>query len=1010
MTPAAGGLASLAGHLDDLADRLQPALAAEAGAADLRAIREFLSDLSEEARRRARVGLGRALARVGVLTELWECRAGEPGDAAGEIGLFCIRALARLAREEAGGGDGEAVAAWVLDQSSSNWGDYLGLLEGDAASPAGEADPLAEPEAEFVGPEPDEPPAIDAQALLRLFGVATATAPETHREGGPPAEPAPPPPRPILDRGPGRFGASGTYEPPRGTDRQGPPGPAGASPSRCGSASPVGKARLPEKDAQAIVIPPLPRGIDLDDEIREAFLADATDLFERIESLVLDVGRGAGSPDSLRELGRCFHTLKGASGSVGLTDLAALVHELEEHLESARGPLPPGLIDALHQILVYLEGILGLLRGGEAPAPATENAATAAEPPSEIHAAAVVPTAAAAGGSPSGDGQEGPIRLASGRLDELMDVASELIARRRSWMSQAESLKAVAAMARGLRGRMHACLDRLHEAGLGREEGTPGAVGPRGSRVDVPGQLLKLGELDDDLAVMADTAMAAAAPLADHGDALGRLTMQLWDELQSIRIVPVRGLFQRLARVAIDAARVEGRRVDVVMAGEQMGLDRAVQDRAYEPLLHVVRNAVGHGVEPPDERARAGKPAAGRITLEARREGNSLAISVQDDGRGLDHAAIEAKAQRLGLIPPGEAATAERLNELIFHSGFSTRDAANAISGRGVGMDVVAREVGLLRGTIELRTERGRGTRMTVRLPARLALETVMLARVDGQAFAIPVAQIEHAQPVEPGELGGARFPFRDAEIPLADARAVLGVADTPAPAWPKLLVVRSAGGPVALVVDAIEGTEELVIRPLNALLAGHPLISGTSVSASGEVISVLNLAGLHAEANAGPAEPGPGPDGRAPAKGAGCSVLVVDDSISVRRVMARQLRALGLAVDEVSDGQEALGRLRDGSYGLVVTDLEMPRLDGLGLLAEMRRLPPLAATPVIVASTKADAETRQRARSLGAGAFLPKPVDPAALAQAVGGLVPPAARAAGLEGVRTAEEPWKAR
>ena len=164
---------------------------------------------------------------------------------------------------------------------------------------------------------------------------------------------------------------------------------------------------------------------------------------------------------------------------------------------------------------------------------------------------------------------------------------------------------------------MLVCLDRLHEAGLGRENRSP----PLDARVDLPGQLRRLGELADDLAVLAETAQAAALPLADHGDALGRLTLQLWDELQRIRIVGIRGLFQRLARVAHDAARVEERQVDVVMVGEETGLDSAVQDKAFEPLLHVVRNAVGHGIESPEDRLASGKSAAGRITLEARREG-----------------------------------------------------------------------------------------------------------------------------------------------------------------------------------------------------------------------------------------------------------------------------------------------------------------------------------------------------------------------------------------------------
>jgi CheY-like chemotaxis protein len=231
---------------------------------------------------------------------------------------------------------------------------------------------------------------------------------------------------------------------------------------------------------------------------------------------------------------------------------------------------------------------------------------------------------------------------------------------------------------------------------------------------------------------------------------------------------------------------------------------------------------------------------------------------------------------------------------------------------------------------------------------------------------------------------------FRDRRIPVIHAREMLGIASTPPPAWPKLLVVRSASGLIGLAVDAIEGTEELVIKSLGSLLAGHPVISGTSLSVSGEVISILNPSGLKRWVSDGlpPELAGSAVPGSEAGPRPGSTVLVVDDSISVRRVVARHLQTMGLEVDEVSDGLEALGRLRSRAYGLVVTDLEMPRLDGFELVAEMQRIAPLASTPVIVASTKVDQETRRRVLALGARAFLAKPVDPTALASAVGPLL----------------------
>ncbi len=193
-------------------------------------------------------------------------------------------------------------------------------------------------------------------------------------------------------------------------------------------------------------------------------------------------------------------------------------------------------------------------------------------------------------------------------------------------------------------------------------------------------------------------------------------------------------------------------------------MDRAVQDKAFESLLHVVRNAVGHGVESPSDRVRAGKPATGCVTLEAGREGNTLVINVLDDGKGVDDDAIADKARRLGWLRSDENPSREQLHAFLFQPGFSTKSQANAISGRGVGMDVVAREVAKLRGTVDLASQPGRGTRLTLRLPAQLALEPALIVRVGGQPLAVPASEVEYAQPYEssvpnPGATHEERMP-----------------------------------------------------------------------------------------------------------------------------------------------------------------------------------------------------------------------------------------------------------
>jgi chemosensory pili system protein ChpA (sensor histidine kinase/response regulator) len=967
LSPQAGRLEAFADDWHDIATALA---ARPIQTTKLEILRGGLTDLAEEAGAGDHGGWCRAVRRIALLTEIWECLESEPeqGEAAADVAGFCCEAMRRLAREwrvGAPGGDG-GVAEDILRQSDERWGDSLSPIDPEGAGPtlADEPDPFEDP-----GIAPDEPPALEAGALLSLLkGYGGVASPPSSLE-------VPPEPQPPL---------AGSV---KSAECQGLT-PVGCIHPTTAEPSPWDSSPVREGTALGLVIPPLPARIELDDELKEAFLADATELFERIEAIVLGLSGQGDSSGAIQELGRCLHTLKGAAGSVGLGELAALVHELEERLGQANGVVSQDVNDLLLRFVDYFDEVIALLRRG--PEPPEETIQRPAEAPASVREG----------------GAEGPIRVPASRFDELTDLASELIMQGRFWLSQSGSMKAFAETAQACRHRLLGSLYRLHDSGLGREgRHRPAPVDPR---ADLPAQLRRLAEQANDLAVLAESARAAAASMVDRGDGLVRVSLQLWDSFQSLRIVPIRGLFQRLARVLHEAARVEGRQVEVAMIGEETGVDRAVQDGAFEPLLHVVRNAVSHGIEPPDERVRLGKPATGRVTLEARREGNTLVIAVGDDGKGLDEQAIVAKARKLGWLGPGETPGRDRIRALIFAPGFSTRSTANAISGRGVGMDVVAREIGQLRGTVDLDSEIGRGTRLTVRLPARLALEPALIVRVGGQPFAVPASQVEQAQPFEAPVPSGdeSRDParteppphptespivtYRDQAIPLVFGREILGIGRPGPASWPKLVLVRTGSRLVGLVVDAIDGAEDLVIKPMGELLAGHPLVSGTSLSIDGEVILVLNVSGLERwmkirkATGTGPTATGPerSPDEKPP--GERMAVLVVDDSISVRRGVARQLHSLGLDVHEVSDGLEALGRLRDARYGFVVTDLEMPKLDGLALLAEMKRSPALATIPVIVASTRDDPETRRRVLELGAQALLSKPVDPPELARIV--------------------------
>jgi chemotaxis protein histidine kinase CheA len=750
-------------------------------------LRVGLQEVASEAEDAGQVHLAGALRRIAFLSEIWECLDHEPDqtEPAALVAEYCLSAIERLVCElRTGNINGTtAVCNDILRRSDERWSEYLGSLDSTICAQCGVDEPAPVDEASF--PQDDAPPALDQATLLQLL----------HRFAGFENQQAPC--QPVVES----LQSGSTHSAPAAEAEHLPialsqPQTSIDIPTRDGQQA---AERIAASGRSSLEIPPLPARFELDDEMREAFLADAIDLFERIERIVIGLGSLDEQQQPLHELGRCFHTLKGAAGSVGLDELAGLVHEVEEQLEHLT-VVSPELEDLLYQVVNYLEKTIDWLR--RPPVPIHSTMAVPASASGEVVATAAVPSdsstgfqAAVADPVPSlhAGSKEGPIRVPAARFDELTDLASELIVQGRFWHSQAESMKNFAQSVQESRNRLLGCLDRLHDAGLWREGQVPTAQS--NSDHDIPAHLRRLEEQSDDLAVLAASAHAAASPMADRGDTLVRLSLQVWDSFQSLRIVPIRGLFQRLVRVIHDAARVEGRLVDVVMKGEETGVDRAVQDKAFEPLLHVVRNAVGHGIESRSDRIRAGKNETGCITLEARREANTLVIAVHDDGKGLDHEGIAEKARQLGWLGPDERPSLTRLHTFLFQPGFSTKTQANAISGRGVGMDVVAREVERLRGTLDLASQPGRGTQLTIRLPARLALEPALIVRVRGQPLAIPASHVEHAQPLEhtdpspdpvaqpvesrgpaPSYTGDSAVNYRGQLVPLVFASEMLGI------------------------------------------------------------------------------------------------------------------------------------------------------------------------------------------------------------------------------------------
>ncbi|HEV3164939.1 MAG TPA: Hpt domain-containing protein, partial [Isosphaeraceae bacterium] len=637
----AGRLEALRGQVD--ARAAEPEAGFDGGGG---AVRSEFETLRTEAEQKNQPAWAEALHRLGVLSEVWECLAAEEPASANAVADFSRRALDHMIQATQAAQE-DADLAWITRDSSTQWGTYLDLLSGTGQGSGFDLEPFeTQPSYEEADePAPDEKSSnIDLGALLSLFsGTPSSEARAASAE----------------QRDETTLHSHGAGHGPELTKRDNQ------------------RISPPSEPETAIYVSPFSRpptqSTDLDPEMREAFLADLSDLFERIQTVVLeDLERPERKAEALLELGRCFHTLKGAAGSVGLSDLAGRVHDLEDRLEQAAAEAAPVPIDLLHEAIGYLESFMYNLQQNRRPAAPEPSIASSAAAGQELPTPLPAPLSTSeldAEGALAGGPSDGSIRISCERIDEMMDLVSELITRRILWAAQAETIKEFASTAQIARNRLMGSIDRLRGLLPARDAALESAA----SELEASGLIHRLAEQSDDLAALAETARAAAEPLADDADVLARVSLQLWDALQAVRVLPVRGLFHRLARVAREASRIEGRPIEVVLVGEDAGLDRSVQDRAFEPLLHVVRNAVGHGIEPVEERLRAGKPPRGRITIEARREGYTMLLKVQDDGRGLDYAAIAAQGHRLGLLEPDVEPTQERLNALIFQSGFSTR-------------------------------------------------------------------------------------------------------------------------------------------------------------------------------------------------------------------------------------------------------------------------------------------------------------------------------------------------
>jgi two-component system chemotaxis sensor kinase CheA len=707
--------------------------------------------------------------------------------------------------------------------------------------------------------------------------------------------------------------------------------------------------------------------VALDSEFADLIPLFVEEARDRLERLASSVPRLEVDPQSVVEAKRELHTLKGAGRMMRIGALAELCHAAEEVLHAAR----PGMIPLLTRVVDELSSLVeSVSRGSEPPidaelvallhasvtaiveaAPAPVEAVPDPDPPptregtspsptetSEDLVVGAVPPQETAQPAAAQPAKNAP-STASG--DVRVDVAAlDAVAER------ATQVRIMAVAGRQVVDRIYD-LARLAEDGL--HEPQPTQV----------------------LAVLATMLRRVAVELEGGQRRLIRSAEEQLEKMLSLQLQPMRGFLLSFARYARELARSLKREVEVELEGEETRLDRRIARELEEALLHLVRNSVDHGIESPEVREARGKPRAGRISIKALADGPRVRLIIEDDGGGIDIQRVLQHAVEVGLV---DAATAAGMGKkealrLLFAPGFSTRKQVSEISGRGVGLDVVATAVNRVGGEVFVETEPRRGTTFILEVPVARRGESVMLLRVGQLRIALPAAVVRRATRMDAGAVverdGRTLVNLGDRLVPFVPLARLYGQP----PADSQLLLEGVVSGQtLAIAVDTVEGEEEVLVRPITRRAPTDRLLEGVALLASGEPVGVLSPSMLSQREYLRAL-----PAARPQTVIRRVRVLLVDDSLVTREMERRLLEDAGFVVVPAGDAEEALSLLGEEKFDCVVTDIEMPRMDGFELAAHLRGMEHFAHLPIIVVSTRDRPEDRLRGLKVGADAYLTK-------------------------------------
>jgi chemosensory pili system protein ChpA (sensor histidine kinase/response regulator) len=743
----------------------------------------------------------------------------------------------------------------------------------------------------------------------------------------------------------------------------------------------------------------------------EAFLEEAQEVLEHADGTLQKWRDAPDDKAMVTVLQRDLHTIKGSSRMVGLDAIGSVAHVMEELLEGIAAGIKratPERIDALESGCDHLHAMVDAVVKRE-PMPERPLSALTGEAAEEIEPTAAHEIAELAEQVDEQEVEESVqvtrtenLRVPMDLVDDLVNYAGEISIFRSRLEEQVLVFRTNVAEIDETVIRLRDQLRKLEietEAQiLARYEREHGPADETFDPLELDRystiqQLSRaLGESVSDLTsltgILDDATRQSETLLMQQS----RVNTELQEGLMQARMVSFNTLLPRLRRVVRNAARELGKQAELAVTVEGEGeLDRSVLDRITAPIEHLLRNAISHGIEKPEARRNHGKSDSGTISIDVSRQATELVIRVVDDGAGLDLDAIRRRGLEQGLISESET-DEDTISQLIFRPGFSTATQVSQLAGRGIGMDVVANEVRQIGGSVDARTEAGQGTRFTIRIPLSLTVMQAIMVRVADRQFAIPLQavrgvtrmlasewqrQIESVEPHQ--EYAGDKYPLLELEPQLG-----FDAEDLPESTL-SLLMVEAGEHRAALRVSELQGHREIVIKPVGPQISSITGILGGTITGDGQVVPILDMGPLIRQAFEHELLPGRRVEHehREEAKRTPL-ILVVDDSITMRRVTARVLEHRGLEVMTARDGLDAVETMFDRVPDLILLDIEMPRMDGYELATHVRNDPRLKDVPMIMITSRSGEKHRQHAKDLGVNGYLTKPYQEADLIEHV--------------------------